>query len=196
VAVPRETWLPTCYTVATENGECFMASLVNRLAGVVCAFLLMVGAAAAFTLNSDEGRFTIELIDKPAFEKLHEKTAAGYFVDRYQWLLDQGEVAWIVTYGDYPEADVKRLGAETMYDNGAKGSVDGVKGQLQKQEPIQHSGVRGRELFVTVPEGNMVMRQRLFLVGTRLYQNVYVGPAGTERNGDVEVFFKSFEIRK
>jgi hypothetical protein len=173
-----------------------MASLVNRLAGAVCAFLLIVSAAAAFTLESDEGRFTIELIEKPAFEKLHEKTAAGYFVDRYQWLLDQGEVAWIVTYGDYPEADVKRLGAETMYDNGAKGSVDGVKGKLQKQGPIQHSGVRGRELFVAVPEGNMVMRQRLFLVGTRLYQNVYVGPAGSEQNGDVDVFFNSFQIRK
>lgn len=173
-----------------------MASLVNRLAAAVVGYLLIIGSAAAFTLNSDEGRFTVELAEKPAFEKLREKTAAGYFVDRYQWLVDQGDVAWIVTYGDYPEADVRRLGAETMYDNGVKGSVEGVKGTLRNQAPVQHSGVRGRELFVFVPEGKMVMRQRLFLVGNRLYQNVYVGPDGTERNGDVEVFFKSFQIRK
>ncbi len=173
-----------------------MARLVNRLISGVFVYLLIVGSAAAFTLNSDEGRFTIELSEKPAFEKLHEKTAAGYFVDRYQWLLDKGDVAWIVTYGDYPEGDVRKLGAETMYDNGAKGSVDGVKGTLRNQAPVQHSGVRGRELFVFVPEGKMVMRQRLFLLGNRLYQNVYVGPDGTERNGDVEVFFNSFQMRK
>ncbi len=173
-----------------------MVRLVNCLAAAVLSSLLIVGSAAAFTVQSDEGRFTVELAEKPAFEKLREKTDAGYFIDRYQWLLDEGDVAWIVTYSDYPEADVKRLGAETMYDNAAKGAVAGVSGKLRSQAPLQHSGVRGRELFVAVPDGKMVMRQRLFVVGNRLYQNVYVGPDGTERNGEVEVFLNSFRILK
>lgn len=167
-----------------------------RLLTFIVVYGVAAGAASAYSLKSDEGRFSVELPGEPAFEKLHEKTKAGYFVDRYQWLLDLGDTAWIVTYGDYPQSDVQRLGAEAMYDNGAKGSVEGVNGQLRSQQPVVNGGVRGRELFVFVPDSNLAMRQRMFIVGTRLYQNVYVGADGTERDAKVEAFLNSFQMRK
>ena len=173
-----------------------MSKLLVGLLGLFAACALSASSADAYSLNNREGRFSAELPDEPKFEKLREQTKAGYHVDRYQWLVDKGETAWIITYGDYPPADVRRIGVETMYDNGVQGSVEGVKGTLRDQGPVDHSGVRGRELFVHVPEGNLVMRQRLFILNNRLYQNVYVGPDGTERTPEVEAFLNSFRMRR
>jgi hypothetical protein len=157
---------------------------------------LPLGGASAFTLNSDEGQFKVELPDRPSFEKLNEKTASGQPYVRYQWLVDQGEKAWIVTYNDYQRGTVDRVGREKMYDNGVDGSVKAVKGTLRSNRPIDHDGVHAREIIVRVPEGPMVMRQRLFIVGDRLYQNIYVGPPGTEDSGEVQDFLASFHINR
>jgi hypothetical protein len=172
-----------------------MSRLV-RVLSLVVACLVMVGQAAAYTLVSQEGRFSIEFLAEPKFEKFNEKTDAGYFVERPQWLLDRGTTAWIVSYGDYPLSDVQRIGAENMYDNSTRGAVEAVKGKLEQSVSVNTSGVQGREIFVLVPGGNMSMRQRFFVTGNRLYQNVYVGPAGSERDATVEAFLASFKINK
>ena len=167
-----------------------------RLLSLIIVCMLMAGHAAAYTLNSKEGRFTAVFPAEPKFTKENLKTSAGYFVDQFQWLLDQDAVAWLVIYGDYPAAEVKRLGSETMYDNGMRGSVEAVKGTMIRSESINHSGVRGRDSLVDIPADKMILRQRLFVVGSRLYQNIYVGPSGSERDANVEAFLNAFQMRK
>ena len=54
----------------------------------------------------------------------------------------QGEMDWIVAYNDFPAADVKRLGAETIYDNSARGSVGSIKGLVRDQASADAGGVR------------------------------------------------------
>jgi hypothetical protein len=53
--------------------------------------------------------------------------------------------------------------------------------------------VRGREFLARMPSGN-TLRQRLFLVGNRFYQTIYVGPPGSEAEPDVEAFLASFRV--
>src|SRR5262245_54721900 len=112
-----------------------MSRLV-RVLSLIAAGLLMVGQAAAYTLVSQEGRFTVEFLAEPKLEKFNEKTDAGDYIDRSQWLLDRGTTAWIVTYSDYPLADVQRIGPETMYDNSTQGAVEAVKGKLQQSVSV------------------------------------------------------------
>lgn len=178
-----------------EKGAAMLRYLVRALSLVaVCA--LLVAPAAAYTLVSEEGRFSAEFPAEPTFEKINTKLDAGYTVDRHRWLLDRGSVAWIVSYVDYRAENVQRLGAETMYDNASAGAVESLKGTLLESLSIDHSGIRGREIFVLVPNGNLSLRQRFFISANRLYQNIYVGPRATERDTPVEAFLKSFQIFK
>jgi hypothetical protein len=164
----------------------------GHLIGFVFAFVLSVGAAHAYILNSDEGRFSIELPAQADFKTFNEQSELGPHT-RYQWLVDQGEKAWLVTYNDYPQP---RAGGDTekAYDIGMNGSIQATKGTLKSQRSVENSGVRGREFYIELP-GGQIIRQRLFIVGKRLYQNIYVGPAGTENGLEVENFLPSFRIR-
>ncbi len=159
-------------------------------AALICA--LSANIAFAFTLKSDEGKFTAEMPAEPAFEKLNEKTSSGPYV-RYQWLTDQGSKAWIVTYNDYTAGTITKTGLEQAYKNAVQGGVQGVNGELRSENVVTQSGISGREALISMV-GPLVMRQRIFIIGDRLYQNIYVGPPGSENDTEVNVFFASFRV--
>jgi hypothetical protein len=162
------------------------------LAVMICVFFADI--AFAYTLKSDEGKFTAELPAEPTFEKLNETSAIGPYV-RYQWLTDQGAKAWIVTYNDYTAGTIAKTGLEEAYKGAVQGSVRGTKGELRSDKAITQAGISGHEILVSIP-GPFMMRQRIFIVGDRLYQNIYVGPPGTEDDAGVDAFFASFVVAK
>ena len=94
-----------------------------------------------------------------------------------------------MTYTEYSTPPVKN------YDKNVMGLLAATKGKLIRQAKIEQAGVDGREVVTLLPD-NAVMRQRMFLVGNRLYQAVYAGPAGTEAGADVELFMTSFQLLK
>jgi hypothetical protein len=157
------------------------------LAAIVL-LLVQVGAAGAYVLKSDEGRFSIELPGEPSFQAIDEQSAAGAHV-RYQWLLDQGGRAFIVTYNDYARTSE----TESVYDHGVEGALAATGGNLVRQQPVMLDGLRGREFFARMPSGN-TLRQRLYLIGNRFYQTIYVGPPGSETDPAVEAFLGSFRV--
>jgi hypothetical protein len=164
--------------------------LPRSLALIVASVLLLtaVGQAAGYVLKSDEGGFSIELPAEPSFQAIDEQSAAGIHV-RYQWLVDLGHRAFIVTYNDYARAGE----AESTYDNGVEGALKATGGDLLRQAPVALDSLRGREFFARMPSGN-TLRQRLFLIGNRFYQTIYVGPAGSEADAAVEAFLASFRV--
>jgi hypothetical protein len=169
----------------------FVRSIASRSFALLAAIALLVvqaGPAAAYVLRSDEGRFSIELPAEPSFQAIDEQSAAGAHV-RYQWLVDLGHRAFIVTYNDYARTSE----AETIYDNGLEGALTATKGSLVRQQAVTLEGLQGREFFARMPSGN-TLRQRLFLVGNRFYQNIYVGPPGSEVEPAVEAFLASFRV--
>ena len=168
-----------------------MRSFASRWSALLAALVLLaaqVGMAAAYVLKSDEGRFSIELPAEPSFQAIDEQSAAGAHV-RYQWLLDQGHRAFIVTYNDYARASE----AEALYDSGLEGALAATNGSLVRQQPVTLEGLRGREFLARMPSGNM-LRQRLFLIGNRFYQTIYVGSPGSEVEPAVEAFLASFRV--
>ena len=166
---------------------------ITRFVGAVLIYALSAGLAAAYTLKSDEGRFTAEMPAEPGFEKLNEKASSGPYV-RYQWLTDQGSKAWIVTYNDYQTGTIAKTGLAQAYKNAVEGGVKGVKGELRDEKSINQSGITGKESLVFMSNGPLIMRQRIFIVGDRLYQNIYVEPPGSENDAEVNAFFASFRV--
>ena len=175
-----------------------MISISNslvRLLGVALIYAFSVSVTFAYTLKSDEGRFTAEMPAEPGFEKLNEQASSGPYV-RYQWLTDQGSKAWIVTYNDYQAGTIAKTGLAQAYTNAVQGGVKGVKGELRNEKSITQAGVSGKESLVFMPNGPLIMRQRIFIIGDRLYQNIYVGPPGSENDAEVDAFFGSFRVGK
>lgn len=161
---------------------------------LMCAF--GVSAAQAYTLRSDEGNFVAEFLAEPGYKK-HEETAKdGQKYSRYEWLLDQGEKAWIVTYNDYRAGTISKQGLEKSYENAIAGSVQAVKGELKNVIPISNHGTSGREAFIFMPSYNLIMRQRIFFVGDRIYQILYVGPVGSEKDKVVDDYLASLAIKR
>jgi hypothetical protein len=164
----------------------------TSVAVMIC--VLFANIAFAYTLKSDEGRFTAELPAEPTFSKLNETASSGPYV-RYQWLADQGAIAWIITYNDYPAGTIAKTGLEEAYKNAVKGSIRGTKGELRSDKTITQASISGREILISVA-GPLIMRQRIFIIGDRLYQNIYVGTPGTEDDAEVDAFFASFRVEK
>lgn len=162
---------------------------------IVLIYTISAGASFAYTLKSDEGRFVADMPAEPTFEKLNEKASSGPYV-RYQWLTDQGSKAWIVTYNDYQAGTINKTGLEQAYKNAVQGGVQGVKGELRSEKSITQQGITGKESLVYMPNGPLMMRQRIFILGDRLYQNIYVGPPGSENDSEVNAFFASFKVSK
>ena len=84
--------------------------MFTRLLGLLAALLvgaLSAGAAAAFTLTSDEGRFTVELPEKPSFKQRRiQRVKDGAIFESNEWRLDQLWITWQVSYRDHLQYDV------------------------------------------------------------------------------------------
>jgi hypothetical protein len=150
--------------------------------------------ASAYTLKSAEGGISAEFKSEPKFEKFNETTKSGQPYIRYQWLLDEGATAWIVTYNDYKAGSIKKVGLERAYEGAVSGGAGANK--LRSKQLITRSGITGRAALVDIPadKPTMVMQQWLFIKGDRLYQAIYVGPQGSENNPEVSSFMENFRI--
>jgi hypothetical protein len=164
-----------------------MRTLVRSL-GLAAAVLLLAGAAAAFQFKDEAGRFAARFPAEPSVDKQEGSSAHGPHVHT-TWEVDVDDRHWSVTYTEYVTPPVKN------YDKNVMGLLAATKGKLVWQARIDQGGVDGREVVTLLPD-NTVMRQRMFMVGNRLYQAVYAGPAGSETGDDAETFLTSFQLLK
>ncbi len=164
-----------------------MSQLFARLTAAAAVCLFLVGGAFAYTLESTEANFTVEMPGEPKLSRMNEKTYNGVPFERLQWLVDQGSRAWIISYNAYPDSFT------WTYDIGMRGSLQNTKGTLKNRRSVRVQGVTGEELLIETPDG-MMLRQQMFLVGSKLYQSIYAGPKGTENQDDVSAFLNSFHI--
>jgi len=155
---------------------------------LAAASLLLAIAAGAFQFKDEAGRFSARFPAEPSLDRQEGSSALGPHVHT-TWEVDLDGRHWSVTYTEYSTPPVKN------YDKNVMGLLTATKGKLIRQAKIEQAGVDGREVVTLLPD-NAVMRQRMFLVGNRLYQAVYAGPAGTEAGADVELFMTSFQLLK
>lgn len=89
---------------------------------------------------------------------------------------------------------VGRSLAETIYDGAINGAIGQAGGTLKSSTKVDAGGLVGREAVFYAPGQKESVRVRYFLVGDRLYQVAYDGPAGSESGKEASTFLESFKM--
>ncbi len=110
--------------------------------------------------------------------------------------IDANKTTRTVIYTDYPVQLMQSKGPEAMLEGGVRGM--GGQWNIESQKPIVLDGHPGRELQFSLSGPNVpekgAGRARLYLVGSRLYQVIIVGPASKVTAAELSDFVSSFEL--
>jgi len=168
----------------------------NRLAlllGVLLVSAAAAGPVGAYTLSSDEGRFSIEMPDKPDFKVRRITGTDGTVLESNEWIVDQPWILWQVSYRDHPPTAASAL-PEKIFDRVIHELPDLLDGELRSHRFIEHDGVRGLEVRIFVPKNRLLLRSHVFVVRHRQYAISYVGPDGSENAPKVDNYLNSFHV--
>ena len=95
----------------------------------------------------------------------------------HTWSVARGDqAAYMVAYMDSP-AGATEQSSDALLDSARDGLLARVKGQLLSEEPETLDGHPGREIRASLRDGKAVARERMFLVGGKIYLLAAVMPA-------------------
>ncbi|HWJ99583.1 MAG TPA: hypothetical protein VNR41_02625 [Xanthobacteraceae bacterium] len=170
---------------------------MRRFTTLLMALLaIFAGAthASAFEVKSYEGKFSMEFPGAPAANTIRDIGSCAATRHEYRFQ-DRGRI-WVASYQDCKPAGILAdLGHIEVFKRAVKGMLKAVKGDLRASDPIEVGVLQGREVVAVVP-GGLVLRQRFFIEGDRFYQNMYIGPLGSQDDPVVEAFFASFRVMR
>ena len=163
-----------------------------------CVFLLvLIGCQQAPTweeFTSAQGGFTVLMPGTPTEQKRTAKTASGS-IDAHIFLVDQGDVAYMVAYSDYPDTMLQERTPKLILDGARDGAVAHAKGRLLSESIVSMNDHQGREVRIERLGGKVTITARIFLVRRRLYQVMVLMPKDHASSKDVKKFLDSFGIQ-
>jgi hypothetical protein len=158
---------------------------------------LLLGAAAQQelpegwqTVTSKEGKFKAAMPGKTSEKKQQVKTATGQLNVTLVIADGRKDSNFVVSFTDYPEADLKKGAVKKRLDQARDGAVSSAGGKIKEERDVKLKTHAGRHLVIE-KDGDVIARMRLFLVDRRLYQVMVLGDAPAK---DVETFLSSFEL--
>lgn len=175
---------------------------MTRLVLLACTlFALTAGTGltqerAPELYQSDQGKFRVAFPERPKIDTKDLATGkAGAAV--VSVVTERAEAPnraiLAVIYADYPD-EFKTVPAKKLLD----AARDGLKGKdgklrMEKEVTLKNSPASSyRDLRIEA--GSNVIRVRLYLVGTRLYQVMVTGDRKTTTNTVCDTFLDSFEL--
>lgn len=171
--------------------------MMRAFAKAFAALLVIASStsfANAYEVKSFEGRFSIEFPGTPATDTIQD--VGSCVATRHEYRFKSRGQVWMASYQDCkPAGRVADLGHTYILKNAIVGLLKAVKGELRAEDPVEVGILQGREIIVAVP-GNLILRERFFIEGDRIYQNMYVGPFGSQNDPAVEAFFASFRVMR
>ncbi len=149
------------------------------------------------TFSSKEGGFTLSLPGKPKEQRQPVGTAGGS-VTAIMYFTEVGSTAFGVGYGDYP-GSAANVDPQAVLKGARDGAAKNVNGTVVSEKPIELAGHPGLEIAVETPAsakmpGGAMYRARIYLVGNRLYQVIYVALKKEEHAADYQKLFDSFHL--
>lgn len=148
--------------------------------------------AAEFTVD-DPGRFAVNLPEPVKRDSNDVDTKIGK-VRMFTLTHESNEAAFIIAYGDYPAGSLSKTDRATTYDNFIEGVVQNLKGVLRSGAEHRLARIAGREWIIDMAKDKLVARERCYIVGDRLNQIMFLGPAGAENGAAVFSFMNSFRL--
>ena len=177
-----------------------MMSFTQVLLRIGAIAAAVVGLAAHYAwgdvLTNHDGRFTVSFPGKVTESTQTIDTKKGVVVAHIYSYQASNSVTYTALYSDYPAGSVGQMPAETIYDGAINGAIGQAGGTLKSSTIVEANGVVGREAVFDAPSQRESVRVRYFLIGDRLYQVAYDGPAGSESGKDANAFLESFKIAR
>lgn len=147
-------------------------------------------------LRDPKSRFAAQFPSKPKYSTQELDTAAGKLT-MHQWIVevDAGKRAFLLIYADFP-GPAAGADPKTVLDAARDGGVNNIHGELVQETSIKIDGHPGREFTVRGKAGDttVVLRVRIYLVGSRLYQLQAVAEEGLMNKKEADKFFASFKL--
>ena len=144
------------------------------------------------SVTGPEKSFTAELPAAPKYTTTEMKTGTGSLYTVHQYLLEQGDVAFIVQAATYPE-DINvsnpRTNLQGGLDNLAK-SMEGAKWSSVDWVTLQ--GLTATDAVGS--RGGHAIRSFSVMKGRQVFTLIYAGAPGTARSADVNRFVASLRI--
>lgn len=151
-----------------------------------------VEPGAWHTVTGPEQSFTAELPATPKYTATQMKTATGSLYTVHQYVLEQGEAAYIVQAATYPE-DINvanpRTNLQGGLDNLAK-SMDGAK--WGSVDWLTHQGLTASDA-IGARSGHAI-RSFSVMKGRQVFTLIFAGSPGTARSADVNRFVGSLRV--
>lgn len=144
------------------------------------------------TVTGPDNSFTAELPAAPKYTSSRVATGTGSLYTVHQYLLEQGDVAYIVQTAVYPE-DINvanpRLNLQGGLDNLAKG-MEGSK--WVSVDWVVHQGLTASDA-IGAKNGHAI-RSFAVMKGRQVFTLIYAGSPGTARSDDVNRFVASLRV--
>jgi hypothetical protein len=153
---------------------------------------LVTPPSAWHTVTGPERSFTADLPAAPKYTTAQMKTGTGSLFTVHQYLLEQGEVAYILQTAVYPE-DINvsnpRTNLQAGLDNLAKG-MEGAK--WASVDLVTHQGLAAIDAVGS--RSGHAIRSFSVMKGRQVFTLIYAGAPGTARSADVNRFVGSLRI--
>jgi hypothetical protein len=153
---------------------------------------LAAPASAWHTVTGPEKTFTADLPAAPKYTTTQMKTGTGSLFTVHQYLLEEGDVAYILQTAVYPE-DINvsnpRVNLQGGLDNLAKG-MEGAK--WASVDWVTHQGLAAIDA-VGLRSGHAI-RSFSVMKGRQVFTLIYAGAPGTARSADVNRFVSSLRV--
>ncbi len=154
------------------------------------------GGSAWQDFDCPEAACTMQFPSKPTKEVREIKTVLGkQKLAIYAVELEQGRLAYLFSFTDYPPGFGKLATPEKALDGAREGMLKAVSGKLVREEKIKIDGFPGRYLVYSGQQDNQTYtgNAKVYLVGDRLYQLQVLGFPGAFNQANADKFFKSFK---
>lgn len=175
-----------------------MRSMFTRICLMTAAVALSAlagctGADGWREFRSEQGGFSIMVPGR--LEQQSQRTATAFgTIEAEVFLVDHGDVGYLISYADYPQALVDESPTDVILDGASLGAVSDSGGKLLTVTKISLGDHAGRELEISSPGGEAMIRLRLFLVGNRLYQISVLARVDVDVTEETARFFDSFQL--
>ena len=144
------------------------------------------------TVTGPEMSFTADLPAPPKYTTTEVKTGTGSLYTVHQYLLEQGDAAYIVQMATYPE-DINvsnpRTNLQGGLDNLAK-SMEGAK--WVSIDWVSHQGLTASDAVGT--RSGHAIRSFSVMKGRQVFTLIYAGEPGTAHSADVNRFVASLRV--
>lgn len=101
---------------------------------------------------------------------------------------------YFIGVADYPARSITKKSLDAAYSGAIDAAAKSAKGKIRSVAPYALGNVTGRDALIDAKADNQTIHLRVFYVGHRQFQAMFIGPTGQE-NGKASLdFLNSFAL--